>query len=144
MTTSPDWSYLVQQLHIRDLPRNTLTIEITESLPMTDLGAIVPRLRALLNLGVGVSLDDHGTGHASGERLGTIPVTELKLDRSLIQSDSRRTMRSLESAVGQAKERGLRIVAEGVETPAHLGGHGENEPKPRIDGWPRDAEAPCR
>jgi EAL domain-containing protein (putative c-di-GMP-specific phosphodiesterase class I) len=113
-------AYLVQQLDIRDLPLNTLTIEITESLPMTDLGAIVPRLRALLNLGVGVSLDDYGTGHASAERLGTIPVTELKLDRSLIQSDSRRTMRSLENAVGQAKERGLRIVAEGVETPAHL------------------------
>lgn len=113
-------AYLTLQLQMRGLPRRTLTVEITESLPMTDLGAIVPRLGALLDLGVGVSLDDYGTGHASTERLEAIPVTELKLDRSLIQSDSRRTMRSLEEAVRQAKGRGLRIVAEGVETPAHL------------------------
>lgn len=113
-------AYLVQQLQMRGLPRDTLTVEITESLPLTDFEAIVPRLRALLEVGVGVSLDDYGTGHASTERLEAIPVTELKLDRSLIQSDNRRTMRSLEDAVSEAKDRGLRIVAEGVETPAHL------------------------
>lgn len=113
-------AYVAQQLSIRDLPPNALTIEITEAVPLTDLEAIVPRLQALLALGVRVSIDDYGTGHASAERLERVPVSELKLDRSLIQSDSRRTMRSLETAVTQARERGLRVVAEGVETPAHL------------------------
>ena len=87
---------------------------------MPDIVAIVPRLHRLLALGIGVSLDDYGTGHASADRLESIPVTELKLDRSLIQGDSRQVMRALIVAVERARERGLRIVAEGIETQAHL------------------------
>jgi EAL domain-containing protein (putative c-di-GMP-specific phosphodiesterase class I) len=113
-------TYVSEELSRRALTASALTIEITESLPMPDIVAIVPRLHRLLALGIGVSLDDYGTGHASADRLESIPVTELKLDRSLIQGDSRQVMRALIVAVERARERGLRIVAEGIETQAHL------------------------
>lgn len=120
LTKASFWAYVSQELLRRALPTRALTIEITESLPMRDIETIVPRLQGILALGLGVSLDDYGSGHASADRLEQIPVTELKLDRSLIHLKSRDAMRSLRTAVARAKERGLRIVAEGIETQQHL------------------------
>jgi len=97
-----------------------LTIEITESLPLPDLDEIVPRLEELRALEVGVSLDDFGSGHTSVAQLRGLPLTEVKFDRSLIQSESASDRRTLQDAAARARELGLRTVAEGVETSAHL------------------------
>lgn len=112
--------YLIAQVSDHATTVSALTIEITESMPVADLSVVVPRLAELRSLGVGVSLDDYGTGHASLAQLRLLPLTEVKLDRSLIQNGGRKAVRVLGEAVGRARELGLRIVAEGVETPEHL------------------------
>lgn len=97
-----------------------LTIEITESLPLRHLDEIVPRLEELRAIDVGVSLDDFGSGNASVAQFQLLPLTEVKFDRSLIQSGSASAKEELRDAADRARELGLRTVAEGVETPAHL------------------------
>ena len=142
---SPDFSqHLSAELTRRALPQDAVTIEITESMPVIDLPGVVIRLHQLRELGLGVALDDFGVGHATIEQLDELPVTELKLDRSLVQ-DQRQSMASyLTSIVTLAHERGLRVVAEGVETEAHLSfvkvlgcdraqGYLLGRPMPRVD-----------
>ena len=111
---------VVERLVARALPADAVTLEITESLPLQDLSLIVARLEELRSRGLGVSLDDFGTGHASAEQLERLPVTELKLDRSLMQGERARTIALLSDVVARARERGLRVVAEGIETVEQL------------------------
>ncbi|WP_159499311.1 EAL domain-containing protein [Microbacterium sp. 18062] len=99
-----------------ELPDDALTLEITESLPVTDLEASVPRLAALREVGIGISLDDYGTGHASIAQIDRLPVTEVKLDRSLIQSYASSPADEIANVVAFAHDRELRVVAEGIES----------------------------
>lgn len=99
-----------------ELPANALTIEITESLPVTDFDGVVLRLADLRELGLGVSLDDYGTGHSSLEQLDRLHATEIKLDRTLMQDAAPGSFGRLTEIVTLAHERGVRVVAEGIET----------------------------
>lgn len=119
LTTDRFADYLLDRLAEHDLPGDPLTIEITESLPVSHIAQIVPRLQRLRAAGVGVSLDDYGVGHAALPQLELLPLSEVKLDRSLIQSEDAAAIRTLREAVGRAHDLGLRVVAEGVETAAH-------------------------
>lgn len=111
---------LADRVRRTHLPPRTLTVEITESMPMTDIETMVPRLEDLRSLGLGVSLDDYGAGHASADQLAGLPLSELKLDRTLIQDERRHPPEELSDVVAQAHARGIRVVAEGIETPRHL------------------------
>ena len=118
---SPDFSqHLTAELTQRALPRDALTIEITESMPVVDLPGAVVRLHQLRDLGLGIALDDFGVGHATIDQLDQLPVTELKLDRSLVQNDRESMTNYLGEIVDLAHQRDVRVVAEGVETQAHL------------------------
>jgi EAL domain-containing protein (putative c-di-GMP-specific phosphodiesterase class I) len=101
------------------LPEGTLTIEITESQLIADLNDVATRLAHLKSFGLGISLDDFGTGHSSLAQLQDLPITELKLDRSLIQALSVGG-ELIALAVSLLQERGVRVVAEGVETEDQL------------------------
>ncbi|GAB3360855.1 putative bifunctional diguanylate cyclase/phosphodiesterase [Modestobacter lapidis] len=98
-------------------PRD-LELELTETAAMEDpvrAGEVLGRLRAL---GVGLAVDDFGTGHASLAYLARLPVHTLKIDRSFVltmhdQTGSRTIVRSI---IDLAHGLGLRVVAEGVET----------------------------
>lgn len=103
----------------RNLPMDSLTLEITESLPVDDLEAAVPRLEALRSVGIGISLDDYGTGHASIAQFDRLPITEVKLDRSLMQSAAT-SSQEVRRVVEVAHARGLRVVAEGIENDDQL------------------------
>jgi EAL domain-containing protein (putative c-di-GMP-specific phosphodiesterase class I) len=111
---------LAGEVRRRSLSPGSLTIEITESLPLVDRPAVATRLQELHAIGVGVSLDDFGTGHASRENLETLPLTEVKLDGSLIRDVERHPDAELHDVVRLAHERALRVVAEGVETLSDL------------------------
>jgi EAL domain-containing protein (putative c-di-GMP-specific phosphodiesterase class I) len=81
--------------------------------------ATLHRLRAL---GVGISLDDYGTGLASLSYVRDLPIDELKIDRSFVQgmtTDRARTL-IVVSTVELAHGLGLSVVAEGVEDLATL------------------------
>jgi EAL domain-containing protein (putative c-di-GMP-specific phosphodiesterase class I) len=102
------------------LPPRALTIEITESLPLVETPELLNRLDELRELGLGISLDDFGTGHASLAQLDALPATELKIDQSLVQDPSTETHALLAAVVGIVHDAGLRVVAEGVETVEQL------------------------
>ena len=103
----------VRELSLRP---GAVTVEIPESIEILDLPAVVERLDHLRASGVGVSIDDYGTGHTSREQLQELPITELKLDQSLVQTESLPLVQELKDLVAQVQERGIRVVAEGVET----------------------------
>jgi diguanylate cyclase (GGDEF)-like protein/PAS domain S-box-containing protein len=93
-----------------------LTLEITESLMMSDPELGVQRLRDLKNLGVTLAMDDFGTGYSSLSYLSRFPVDELKMDRSFLRDGETPKTSGLTAAVlalGQSLN--LTIVAEGIE-----------------------------
>ncbi|MBV9783108.1 MAG: EAL domain-containing protein [Acidisphaera sp.] len=97
-----------------------LEIELTESM-LVDAGIeTLLTLSAVRDLGVGIALDDFGTGYASLAALKRLPLTQLKLDRSLIRGVPRHREDSAIAgalvATGHALD--LSIVAEGVECEA--------------------------
>jgi EAL domain-containing protein (putative c-di-GMP-specific phosphodiesterase class I) len=107
---------LTELLTTSTLAPGTVTIEITETEPFFDLPEAAERLTGLRDLGLGISIDDFGHGHSSLARLNDLPATELKIDLSMIQDESDEGDRSLDAIVEYAHDRGIRVVAEGIET----------------------------
>jgi diguanylate cyclase (GGDEF)-like protein len=97
-----------------------LTVEVTESAAMKDPQRAVTVLAALRAIGVGVSVDDFGTGNASIEYLAKLPATEIKIDRSFITHilEEPRAEAIVRSTIDLARNLGLTVVAEGIETEA--------------------------
>ncbi|MGK7295117.1 MAG: putative bifunctional diguanylate cyclase/phosphodiesterase [Candidatus Wenzhouxiangella sp. M2_3B_020] len=109
---------MIEQVAEADLDRIRPVIEITESLFMEDHGLIMEELERLRIAGVRVSLDDFGTGFSSLALLRTLPVDELKIDKSFIdhlESDDN-ARKLIQSVVAIGKSHGMSLVAEGVET----------------------------
>ncbi len=99
------------------VPIGDLRLEVTESRLMSDQRAQVGALARLKLKGVGLSIDDFGTGHSSLSQLRDIPFDELKIDRSFVHGSSKHsTQRALFTAsLGVAHELDMQVVAEGVE-----------------------------
>lgn len=98
-------------------PPDMLTLEITESAIIADPQCATDVLRQLKDLGVRLSIDDFGTGYSSIAYLRTMPVHEMKIDRSFTtnmctDASSNAITRSL---LGLAHNLKLEVVAEGVE-----------------------------
>ncbi len=95
-----------------------LTLEMTESSMMTPRRGQTDEMAKLRALGIRFAIDDFGTGHSSLARLGELPVTFLKIDRSFVQGlpelDTARTL--VTTIMYLAKGFGLEVIAEGVET----------------------------
>lgn len=99
-----------------------LVLEVTETSLMADPASALEQLRTIADRGVGISIDDYGTGYSSLGYLNDLPATELKIDRSFISrllSDGR-TAAIVAGTVTLAHHLGLRLVAEGVEDEATL------------------------
>jgi diguanylate cyclase (GGDEF)-like protein/PAS domain S-box-containing protein len=105
-----------------DLDPATLTLEMTESVLMSDTEVTLSRLQELKRLGVRIALDDFGTGYSSLSYLSRFPVDVLKIDRSFVNTiDGEGEESALAAAIvklGEALH--LRTVAEGIELPAQL------------------------
>ena len=97
-----------------------LLCEITESVAMEDIRATQITLENLEKIGVFLSIDDFGTGYSSLSYLRQLPVRELKIDRSFINdlASSTDACAVVDAVVRLAHALGLRVVAEGVETPS--------------------------
>ncbi|RJK96981.1 putative bifunctional diguanylate cyclase/phosphodiesterase [Vallicoccus soli] len=105
------------------LPAAALVLEVTEEMIVTDPVRSLATLDALRALGLGLALDDYGTGYASLRYLRDLPFDELKIDRSFVQDLGTRAADTaiVASTTELAHALGLRVVAEGVETAAALG-----------------------
>ncbi len=104
-------------LAAHDLPPSALMLEITESVLMADSVRARTVLDDLHAVGVGLSIDDYGTGFSSLAYLQELAVDELKLDRVFVSrlADDPRSAAIVRSTVELAHSLGLRLVAEGVE-----------------------------
>jgi diguanylate cyclase (GGDEF)-like protein len=99
-----------------DLPARCLEIELTESVLQTGSHTI-RTLEQLRALGVAVALDDFGTGYSSLASLQRLPLTRVKLDRSLIAGidDNARSASIARATIALCRGLGLEVTAEGVE-----------------------------
>jgi diguanylate cyclase (GGDEF)-like protein len=100
------------------VPPTALTVEVTESAAMADPDTAIGVLEALRVQGIGVSIDDFGSGHASIAYLATLPVSELKIDRSFVTDmcQSPRDEAIVRTTIDLARHLELNVVAEGIET----------------------------
>jgi EAL domain-containing protein (putative c-di-GMP-specific phosphodiesterase class I) len=107
-----------RSLHAHTVDPSLLTIEIIESVLMED--AAVQAFAGLAQLGVTLSIDDFGIGYCNFALLRKLPVTQLKVDRSLFTDiqHSSDALAVVDAIVKMAHALGLRVVAEGVETDA--------------------------
>ena len=97
-----------------------LELELTESMLLHVDTDTLFCLSALRDRGIGLALDDFGTGYASLGMLRRLPLTAMKIDRSLVRDlpDDREDVAIARAAVQTGHAMGLRVVAEGVETEA--------------------------
>jgi diguanylate cyclase (GGDEF)-like protein len=103
-------------LEVHDLPAACIEIELTENVLQTGSHTI-DALRQLRAIGVGIALDDFGTGYSSLVSLEQLPLSRVKLDRSLIASidSSTRSQAIARAIIALCRSLGLEITAEGVE-----------------------------
>ncbi len=94
-----------------------LTIEITESFLLHDTEKAIKSLLEIKKLGIGISIDDFGTGFSCLSYLTRLPVDYLKIDKSFIDDIANPNIKNLTSnIISMAKTLNLKTVAEGVET----------------------------
>jgi len=100
------------------LPPSALELEITESIVMYDVDAAIETMRSIKDIGVALSVDDFGTGYSSLSYLKQFPIDTLKIDRSFVCGlpANRDDGAIVQAVLTLARNMGLRVVAEGVET----------------------------
>jgi diguanylate cyclase len=109
---------VVEALDRHHVPASRLIIEVTETALLTDPERAAAILRVLSQHGVRISIDDFGSGQTSLGYLSTLPVDELKIDRSFVSDmlESPAHKAIVRSIVDLGHNLSLRVVGEGVET----------------------------
>jgi predicted signal transduction protein with EAL and GGDEF domain/FixJ family two-component response regulator len=114
-------SDLVEHIHqavsAYGVPHRAIQLEITETGLMRDLQNVIPSLHRLNEIGVEISIDDFGTGYSSLAYLTTLPISEVKIDRSFVRDLGITPQSSavVTAIIALARSLGLRVIAEGVE-----------------------------
>jgi diguanylate cyclase (GGDEF)-like protein len=119
----PDLPPLIRDLlSAYGLVPEALQLEITESMLMSDPERSLVTLTRLAQLGVGLSVDDYGTGYSSLANLRRLPIDELKIDRSFVSPmlSDESDLIIVRSTINLGHDLGLKVVAEGVEDEATL------------------------
>ena len=95
-----------------------LKFELTESIMLENIEATITKMKEIKNIGVNFSLDDFGTGYSSLQYLKSLPLYQLKIDRSFVReiainSSDQAIVRTV---IAMAETLNLDVIAEGVET----------------------------
>jgi len=113
---------LIEQLHQNALaygiPHRMVQLEITETGLMKELQSVIPALHQLKDINVEVAIDDFGTGYSSLAYLTTLPIAELKIDRSFVRDLGVTPQSSgiVTAIIAVARSLNLRVIGEGVES----------------------------
>jgi diguanylate cyclase (GGDEF)-like protein/PAS domain S-box-containing protein len=113
---------LQEALQETGIDPSRLQLEITESIAAADPKLTITVLSHLKHMGIGVVLDDFGTGSISLRGLSQFPVDALKIDRSLVHEmrTDRGSSDIVELIIFVAHKMGMKVVAEGIETSRQL------------------------
>ena len=108
--------------HCPEAGRNRLQIEIVETAALKDLDVVRQMIEDCRKLGVTFSLDDFGTGYSTLAHIRHLPVSEIKIDQSFVRQMLTRPedLAIVEAVIRLGRAFGRSLVAEGVETPAHI------------------------
>jgi diguanylate cyclase (GGDEF)-like protein/PAS domain S-box-containing protein len=122
-----------------------LELELTESIIMQDVEAVIAIMRELKALGGELAIDDFGTGYSSLAYLRRFPVDRLKIDQSFVREivTDRDAQAIAQAVISLGKALGLRVIAEGVETREQaqfLARHGCHEVQGYLYARPQAAE----
>jgi EAL domain-containing protein (putative c-di-GMP-specific phosphodiesterase class I) len=98
-------------------PRH-LDVEIAESVVMRNLEQTIPNIIRLAEMGIGISVDNFGTGYSSTDYLKKLPIQKIKIDRSVIRDIAADPYRRaiISAATDLARKLNIKVVAVGVET----------------------------
>lgn len=114
-----DFIYIVESYGI---DHTRLIAEVTESLLIQDIRDATSKLTQLREYGISISLDDFGTGYSSLNYLRSLPIDEIKVDRSFIKDviQDKQALLMVKSIIELAKNFDIRLVSEGVEEKEQL------------------------
>jgi EAL domain-containing protein (putative c-di-GMP-specific phosphodiesterase class I) len=115
-------THLVSELERCGVPPALIQLEITETQLLADAVEAQRAIGRLARAGVSCAIDDFGTGYSSLAQLQRLDVEEIKIDRSFVHrlEDDAANGAIVRSTIGLARNLGLRVTAEGVETRAAL------------------------
>ncbi len=106
-----------QRIADAGVDRSRLIFEITESAALADPDRSIAAMAAWRALGIGLSIDDYGTGQSTLTYLKRLPATEIKIDKSFVTdlTMNRNDQILVRSTIALAHDLGFKVVAEGVE-----------------------------
>lgn len=115
-------TWLLGEIEAAGIDPRRVTAEITENALLVDQQAVVRRLARLRDAGISIAVDDFGTGYASLAYLISLPLDAIKIDRGLVTDivGGERDRIVVKAMIHLARELGLRVVIEGVETAGQL------------------------
>ena len=96
----------------------SLAFEVTETMIMVDQDRATRTLDGLRSIGVAISIDDFGIGYSSLSQLKSLPLNELKIDKSFVMDipKDEDDMAIIRAVIALGRSMNLRVIAEGVET----------------------------
>jgi EAL domain-containing protein (putative c-di-GMP-specific phosphodiesterase class I) len=109
-------------LREEDVAAESLIVEVTESVAMSDVDTAMDILVRLRIKGIGTAIDDFGTGFSSLSALAKLPFSELKIDQSFVKGcdTDEDMMKVVEASIGLARAFRMKVVAEGIDSPHTL------------------------
>ena len=113
---------ILAAMRAANVPGRQVIVEITESVMMRNVEAVISVIGVLKDLGVEVHIDDFGTGYSSLSYLHRLPFDALKVDRVFVSRlpDDAEADLLVRTIIDLAHNLGRRVVAEGIETEAQL------------------------
>lgn len=111
---------VLEALEVHHVSPAELVLEITESLFMSDFEKVLKTIERLREHGIRISMDDFGTGYSSLSLLRKLPLDELKIDKSFVDTilEDEKAANMIRSIIAIAQNHNMELVAEGVEEEA--------------------------
>jgi diguanylate cyclase (GGDEF) domain len=118
----PEWIDSVHAVLFQtQISPHFIDLEITESILIANPRQTAETLKKLNTIGITLTLDDFGTGYSSLSYLSELPFNTVKIDRSFVANVDQKHARGIAQAiVALAHSLGMRVIAEGVETPLQM------------------------
>jgi len=115
-------AWLIDEIRLAGVDPRRVTAEIIESALLADRPAVATRLGFLRDRGVEIAIDDFGTGYANLVYLTSLPLDAIKIDRAMVAGlvGHERDRIVVKAMISMARELGLKVVVEGVESIAQL------------------------